>query len=79
MGKAKPFRPLYREDLDLMQCATPGCDHTGHDCTMFFHGRCHPHAATWSSYDASSGWLLVVCAECGANIACVAVAHNTYD
>lgn len=54
---------LYKEDLDKVTCATPGCDHSSHDSGMFFHGKCHPQSPAWVEY--RDGLIHVTCAICG--------------
>ena len=52
-----------QQDLNMMVCSTPGCDHKDHG-QMYLHGRCHPESPTWTYYDSNDCCLVVICAEC---------------
>jgi len=65
---------LNRQQLDVMQCQMPGCDHKNHPSQFFFHSRCHITADCEVSYDNKTGLLKIDCGECGTNICLVEVA-----
>ena len=67
-------KPLTKERLDQMKCATPGCKCGGHD-GFFFQGRCHGSDRVTVFHDA--GILTVQCAECGRTIAEIEVVGLT--
>lgn len=67
---------LSRKELDVMQCAMPGCDHKNHATVFFFHSRCHIDADQEVSYDNTTGLLKVDCGECGVNIVFIKVAEE---
>jgi len=67
------MNPLTQADLRGVQCQTPGCDHQGHG-PLFLHGRCHPEAGTWASYE--DGVITIVCATCEKLVVKVAVAEG---
>ena len=64
--------PLTRQQLDTMQCGTPGC--TEEHGALYFHGRCHPNAATWAGY--ADGVVTVRCSVCEQTIVAIAVAER---
>lgn len=66
--------PMYRDDLDGMECGNPGCDHTAHDSEMVLASICHPHAGQEVSY--RNGVLDVSCNRCGKDVAMIAVADH---
>lgn len=68
---------LSRTELDVAQCQTPGCDHSGHESVLFIHSQCHPSAHLILSYDRECGELEVACAKCGEAVAAIAVAEET--
>ncbi len=70
-------KKLYKEDLDILPCNNPECDHTSHDQTMFFHSVCHPDDPLWVSYE--DGCLDITCSVCGKRIALVAVAAAIFQ
>lgn len=64
---------LTQVELDGMTCSVEGCNHTAHD-GLVFHSRCHTDQPTWSTYDAATGTLTIVCAVCEREIVTVGVA-----
>lgn len=66
---------LTREQLDDMQCGTPGCKHE-HEFgdPLFLHSRCHPKAGTRVHYQ--HGELVIECRQCERHVATIAVAHR---
>lgn len=69
---------MKKADLDqicLNGCDVPGCDHTDHDGTLFFRGRCHPTGKIDVSYTYGTGKVKVACRECGQNIGIIEVAE----
>ncbi len=67
---------IYKEDLDQMQCAFPGCTHEHHTSVFYWHGACHMNSPAWASYDRSTGILTVECAECNRVIGRVHIASK---
>ena len=59
---------LYKADLDRMKCT---CGKES-DEPIYFHAKCHIKSPTWVVY--YNGFIKVVCAECGNEIAVIAVA-----
>ena len=64
---------LNQEHLANMTCATPGCDHMGHE-PLFLHARCHPSEGCRVSYHPERGELEVRCRRCKKLVASVEVA-----
>jgi hypothetical protein len=54
----------------------PGCNHSEHDGTVFFHQKCHPGGKVEVSYTQGGGQLKITCTRCGRRIALVSVARK---
>jgi hypothetical protein len=64
---------LSREILDRLSCQNPNCTHADHEA-LYLHAKCHISSPTWAKYVAGSGVLQILCAECNAVVAQIAVA-----
>jgi hypothetical protein len=56
---------LTTEELRGVRC---DCDDPRCTGEIYFHGACHPHAATWTAYDGDHNCLTIECAQCGTKI-----------
>jgi hypothetical protein len=65
---------LTQKDMNRGRCAVEGCDHSGHDQTLFLHGKCHPQAPVEASYSKTTGTITIRCYRCHALITEVKVA-----
>src|SRR5262249_55082745 len=66
-----PMKTMKRDELNRK---VDKIRKEGDDRTLFFHSKCHPENATWSQYNADTGKLSIVCSECAAVVAVIAVA-----
>jgi hypothetical protein len=66
---------LTQADMNQRRCAVEGCDHSAHGETLFFHGKCHPHAPVVASYSKATGTITIRCHRCTALIVEVKVAE----
>jgi hypothetical protein len=60
---------LTTKELDAAECYCGTCDAQG---ILYFHACCHPQSPTWVAYH-KDGFLIVSCAECGEELAQIAV------
>ena len=59
---------LYLEDF-----ASSVCDCGSSDCDMYVHSECHPEYPTWTRFSVENKCLEVVCCECDALVARLAL------
>jgi len=67
------MKPLTADQLDGMQCSTPGCNCGAHDGEMFIHAKCHPSADMEVCYHFTTGQMDIICADCKKLVVSVAV------
>jgi ribosomal protein S27E len=65
----RDYGALTREDLDALECASPGC--TAPQPHARITGQCHPGYPVHVVY--SDGVLLIDCAVCGETVAAITV------
>lgn len=63
---------LTRKELDVAQCAMPGCTDTHGD--LWLHPRCHKNVGTRVRYLSATGELDFACRKCGEHVARILVA-----
>lgn len=66
--------PLYRQDLNQMDCDNPLCD-SDHD--IFLHAKCHPSSSMKVSYNRGIGCMDILCFKCGNMVVRVRVEEAT--
>lgn len=68
---------LFKEQLDQMQCAEPGCTHENHD-KLYLHGQCHPDSGAFVCYKLNEGLIEMICAKCKTHICEIVVGSNFF-